>query len=371
MTEVGITVACYPIDMDVIHGFLGSTKDHINDYLNEQNKHLSIESCTTGPSGVIVVPVENGDQLEAATGLDTIHEVTESSSLQGSIHATPETMKSSLLHTEGSIDLLPSPETMKSSLSHKEGSINAMPSPEPPVQIEYEQVFMIQMSRNTSSISLLEKLPLSISYLHRTVFFNSETVSKELMCPFIDAVNEEEQGNAALLSSFYQPITEDKDRDFHCNWSITFIWSLDENSETVGESRLFSSWKTKINRISRDVLKCEAVGFVDLCENRMNIYQWSVCSINADKMARIQHACPSESRLTMRYKSLPHSNHHYRFRFSSSRTTLLLEMIGSHSSHRFCKALSFSSSSFSISFTRSRFSNRTSYWWTASSHANL
>ena len=97
------------------------------------------------------------------------------------------------------------------------------------------------------------------------------------MCPFIDAVNEEEQGNAVLLSSFYQPITEDTERAFHCNWSITFIWSLDENSETVGESRLFSSWKTKINRIGRTVLSCEAVGFVDICDNRMNIYQWSVC----------------------------------------------------------------------------------------------
>ena len=286
----------YPIDLDLIQGFLGSTKDHIHDYLYEQNKHLSVESCCVASFGVIVALVEDGVQLEAATGLDTIHEVTESSSLQGSVHATPEPVKASLSHTEASIDLMPSPETMKTALSHTEASVELMPSPEPVnafshtedntepkqspephTQTEYEQVFMIQMSGSASPVSFLEKLPLSVSYLHRTVFFNSETLSKELMCPFIDAVNEEEQGNAVLLSSFYQPITEDTERAFHCNWSITFIWSLDENSETVGESRLFSSWKTKINRIGRSVLNWEAVGCVDICDNRMNIYQWSVC----------------------------------------------------------------------------------------------
>ena len=55
--------ARYPIDLDLIQGFLGSTKDHIHDYLHEQNKHLSVESCSAASFGVIVALVEDGVQL--------------------------------------------------------------------------------------------------------------------------------------------------------------------------------------------------------------------------------------------------------------------------------------------------------------------
>ena len=109
-------------------------------------------------------------------------------------------------------------------------------------------------------------------YLHRTVFFNSDAITDSAISTFINTLAEEEQNNAVLLSSFYQHV-ETEQRSFVSNWSVNFIWSLNDESDTAGESLLFSSWKTKVNRISRDVLHCEAIGFIDMCNDYMNIYK--------------------------------------------------------------------------------------------------
>lgn len=103
------------------------------------------------------------------------------------------------------------------------------------------------------------------------MFFNSETITDTAISLFVNTLADVEQNNAVVLSSFYQHVETEK-RGFMSNWNVHFIWSLNDESETAGESLLFSSWKTKVNRISRDVLHCEAIGFVDMCNDTMNIY---------------------------------------------------------------------------------------------------
>lgn len=141
--------------------------------------------------------------------------------------------------------------------------------------MEYELVSMIQISIVNYIISFIERVASSLSSLHRYIYYDLPTISEEQEQFMINQLQQEE-GENAVITAFYvsQVHTDNNIPDFFpCKTVVCTVWQLQENSENAAETVLFSSWKTKVNKVSRSVLNTPAIGFVDITNQGIYMYQ--------------------------------------------------------------------------------------------------
>lgn len=141
--------------------------------------------------------------------------------------------------------------------------------------MEYELVSMIQISIVNYIISFIERVASSLSSLHRYIYYDLPTISEEQEQFMINQLQQEE-GENAIITAFYvsQVHTDNNIPDFFpCKTVVCTVWQLQENSENAAETVLFSSWKTKVNKVSRSVLNTPAIGFVDITNQGIYMYQ--------------------------------------------------------------------------------------------------
>lgn len=141
--------------------------------------------------------------------------------------------------------------------------------------MEYELVSMIQISIVNYIVSFIERVASSLSSLHRYIYYDLPTISEEQEQFMINQLQQEE-GENAIITAFYvsQVHTDNNIPDFFpCKTVVCTVWQLQENSENAAETVLFSSWKTKVNKVSRSVLNTPAIGFVDITNQGIYMYQ--------------------------------------------------------------------------------------------------
>ena len=97
--------------------------------------------------------------------------------------------------------------------------------------------------------------------MHRYVYYNVATFTDAQLDAMMSLLQKQESETAEL-----QGITI---RSF----VVMTVWRLLGDGSQSGESKLFSSWKTKTNRVSQQVVQASAIGFLDVLSDGVYVYK--------------------------------------------------------------------------------------------------
>ena len=141
--------------------------------------------------------------------------------------------------------------------------------------MEYELVSMIQISIINYIISCIERVASTLTSLHRYIYYDLPVISEEEQQFMINQLQQEEGENATITAFHVSQVHNDNTIPdfFPCKTIVCTVWQLKENSENAAETVLFSSWKTKVNKVSRSILNVPAIGFVDITNQGIYMYQ--------------------------------------------------------------------------------------------------
>ena len=107
--------------------------------------------------------------------------------------------------------------------------------------------------------------------MHRYVYYNVATFTDAQLDTLMSLLQKQESETAEL-----QGITireAEKRESFDCTFVVMMVWRLLGDATQSGESKLFSSWKTKVNQVSQQVLQSAAMGFLDVLGDGVYVYQ--------------------------------------------------------------------------------------------------
>ena len=195
--------------------------------------------------------------------METIFETTESSSTQSKTNISTST--------------LGNPFTMDTAadLSSTPVEPNASASIDQSASFEYETVRMIRMSRFGWCFSFLERMDTGLQSIHRIVFLDVPSLSESEQDSLVEGLKQTENGFASIVDySFYEVKDGDKAKlEFPANRVLNMVWNIEQQPEKVVESVLFSSWKTKVNHVLQRLWNKNALGFVDISREGLNMYE--------------------------------------------------------------------------------------------------
>lgn len=111
----------------------------------------------------------------------------------------------------------------------------------------------------------------SLQSMHRHIYFNVNSLSDDQLQEFYHSLEQQEEGNAELRGVTIRDV--EKNDAFDCNFVVMMVWRLMGDGSKAGESKLFSSWKTKVNVAAQQVLATTAIGFLDILSDGIYVYQ--------------------------------------------------------------------------------------------------
>lgn len=121
----------------------------------------------------------------------------------------------------------------------------------------------------------VERNPSSLTYLHRYIYFDTDSITDEQEDELYMNLQQEEGENGYIISYLLTKKHPEKQISsfFPCKSTFCMIWHLRNESENAAESKLFSSWKTKVNKVCRSILNTIPIGFVDISSQGIYMYQ--------------------------------------------------------------------------------------------------
>ena len=195
--------------------------------------------------------------------LDTILGKTESYSTQSKTDISTGTLGNPFnMDTTPDLPLIPVEPNVSASVDQSTSS-------------EYETVQMIRMSRFGWCLSFLEQMNTGLQSIHRIVFLDMPSLSESAQDSLVEGLKQAENGFASIVDySFYEVKDEDKAKlEFPANMVLNMVWNIEPKPEKVVESVLFSSWKTKVNHVLQRLWNKNALGFVDISKDGLNMYE--------------------------------------------------------------------------------------------------
>lgn len=117
----------------------------------------------------------------------------------------------------------------------------------------------------------VERMASNLQSMHRYIYFNVSSFSDDQLQEFVHSIQQQEEGNAELQGVTIRDV--EKNDAFSCSFVVMMIWRLVGDRNKTGESKLFSSWKTKVNVAAQQVLSEAAVGFLDILSDGIYVYQ--------------------------------------------------------------------------------------------------
>lgn len=206
--------------------------------------------------------------------LDTIHEETESSTTHSKVNDTiqnPPSLFDDSVTDNSSIPI-------SNTVVH-----NDEPSLEKPDIVRIEVVYLVidkcgvwNGENDTHEYGLMKMLTIermvsSLQSMHRHIYFNVNSLSDDQLQEFYHSLEQQEEGNAELRGVTIRDV--EKNDAFDCNFVVMMVWRLMGDGSKAGESKLFSSWKTKVNVAAQQVLATTAIGFLDILSDGIYVYQ--------------------------------------------------------------------------------------------------
>ena len=117
----------------------------------------------------------------------------------------------------------------------------------------------------------LERFPSNLQSMHRYVYYNVATFTDAQLDAMMSLLQKQESETTELQGI---TIREAEKRDsFDCSFVVMTVWRLLGDGSQSGESKLFSSWKTKTNRVSQQVVQASAIGFLDVLSDGVYVYK--------------------------------------------------------------------------------------------------
>ena len=107
--------------------------------------------------------------------------------------------------------------------------------------------------------------------MHRHVYFRVNSLTDDQLNEFVQSLQQQEEGYAELQGITIRDAS--KNDVFGCNFVVLMVWRLMGDGSKAGESKLFSSWKTKVNVAAQQVLSVPAIGFLDVLTDGIYLYQ--------------------------------------------------------------------------------------------------
>lgn len=107
--------------------------------------------------------------------------------------------------------------------------------------------------------------------MHRYIYYNVATFTDAQLDAMMSLLQKQESETAEL-----QGITireAEKRETFDCTFVVMMVWRLLGDAAKSGESKLFSSWKTKMNQVSQQVIQSTAIGFLDVLSDGVYVYK--------------------------------------------------------------------------------------------------
>ena len=118
---------------------------------------------------------------------------------------------------------------------------------------------------------IIERMVSNLQSMHRHIYFNVSSFSDDQLQEFVHSLQEQEEGNAELQGITIRDV--EKNDVFDYRFVVMMIWRLMGDGGKAGESKLFSSWKTKVNVAAQQVLAATAMGFLDILSDGIYMYQ--------------------------------------------------------------------------------------------------